>query len=80
MSVETFQVRSTTDEPFARCIELINKTPTNSTQTGRRLTVEACERAFAGGTVFWAFHVSDRFVDYGIVGVVVVTGPISSSL
>ncbi len=73
VSVETFQVRSTTDERFARCIELINKTNQFNT-TGRRLTVEACERAFAGGTVFWAFHVSDRFVDYGIVGVVVVNG------
>jgi FkbH-like protein len=56
---------------FPRVLELINKTNQFNT-TGKRWTQEECGTAFAGGTVFYVFELSDRYTDYGLVGVTIV--------
>ncbi len=65
-----FAIDNTSDSRFPRCFELINKTNQFNT-TGRRWKADECERAFSEGMVFHAFEVQDRFVDYGLVGVVI---------
>jgi predicted enzyme involved in methoxymalonyl-ACP biosynthesis len=54
-------------------LELINKTNQFNT-TGRRWSREECVAAFAAGTAFHAFEVSDLYTEYGLVGVLIVEG------
>jgi FkbH-like protein len=62
---------SRVDHPsFPRALELINKTNQFNT-SGHRWTQQECREAMASGTRFCVFEVSDRFTNYGIVGVVV---------
>jgi FkbH-like protein len=56
---------------FRRAMELLNKTNQFNT-TGKRWSQRECRDAFRAGTRFWTFDVRDRFITYGIVGVVVV--------
>lgn len=58
---------------FARAFELVNKSNQFNT-TGRRWAQEECKKFFAGGGRFEAFHVRDRFTDYGLVAVAIVSG------
>jgi FkbH-like protein len=58
---------------FARAFELINKTNQFNT-TGKRWTQNDANALFAAGGRFVAFRVSDKFTDYGLVGVVIVKG------
>ena len=63
-----------TDAPtFARAFELINKTNQFNT-TGQRWTRGECAAHFAAGGVFVVYDVGDRFVEYGLVGVVILRG------
>ena len=63
-----------TDAPrFARAFELINKTNQFNT-TGQRWTRRECANHFAAGSTFIVFDVTDRFADYGLVGVVILRG------
>jgi len=59
------------DARFTRAFELINKTNQFNT-TGRRWSREDCITALAGGAQFFYFNVSDRYTNYGLVGVVIV--------
>lgn len=62
------------DHPrFARVFELINKTNQFNT-TGRRWTMEEFRALLQGGTKLWAFEVEDNYTNYGLVGVVIVSG------
>jgi FkbH-like protein len=54
---------------FTRVFELINKTNQFNT-TGRRWKLEACEAFFQTGGQVVAFEVTDKFTNYGLVGVV----------
>ncbi|HEY2526830.1 MAG TPA: HAD-IIIC family phosphatase [Xanthobacteraceae bacterium] len=65
--VEIFSV-GTSDARFPRCIELINKTNQFNT-TGQRWTSAEISGFLAHGGLLIAFTVADRFVDYGLVGV-----------
>ena len=58
------------DPRFPRVFELINKTNQFNT-TGRRWTLEECVAGFGAGIEFHAFEVSDRFTNYGLVGVLI---------
>lgn len=54
---------------FARAFELINKTNQFNT-TGRRWSHAEAAAYLAGGGMWWAFDVVDRFADHGLVGVI----------
>lgn len=73
LSCRMLAINSTSDPRFARSFELLNKTNQFNT-TGRRWKVEECEKGFSEGMVFHAFEVQDRFVNYGLVGVVITQG------
>lgn len=71
IAMTIFPLADSTHPRFPRVIELINKTNQFNT-TGRRWSLEECNLAFAGGAEFLAFELSDRFTDYGLVGVLIV--------
>ena len=71
VKMSIFSVKSADHPRFPRVIELINKTNQFNT-TGRRWSQEECLVAFSNGVDFLAFEVSDRFSDYGLVGVLIV--------
>jgi FkbH-like protein len=75
LSCGMITIGSTTDPRFPRAFELVNKTNQFNT-TGRRWRVEDCEAAFANGAIFHAFEVQDKFVGYGLVGVVIRKGAV----
>ena len=58
---------------FGRALELINKTNQFNT-TGRRWTHAEIGAFLEDGGVLLAFRVSDRFADYGLVGVLLIHG------
>ncbi|MHA6205828.1 HAD-IIIC family phosphatase [Dyella soli] len=64
-------IDSAESKAFVRALELLNKTNQFNT-TGKRWTHEQAVAFFAEGGIFYAFNVSDRYADYGLVGVVVV--------
>jgi FkbH-like protein len=66
-----FLVENVAHTRLPRVLELINKTNQFNT-TGQRWTREECIAAFADGTRFYAFEVTDRYTDYGLVGVLIV--------
>lgn len=65
--VEIFRV-DVSDPRFSRCIELINKTNQFNT-TGQRWTSAEISAFVSRGGSLVAFTVTDRFTDYGLVGV-----------
>jgi FkbH-like protein len=70
----TFIDMSSVDHPkFQRAMELINKTNQFNT-TGRRWTLGEMQEQLKRGTFLLAFEVEDKFTQYGLVGVVIVTG------
>jgi len=71
VSMPLFRITGVDHPRFDRVIELINKTNQFNT-TGKRWSFEECKAAFAQGVRFYAFEVSDRFTDYGLVGVLIV--------
>jgi FkbH-like protein len=71
VKMNLFEVDSVSHARFSRLLELINKTNQFNT-TGRRWTREECIAAFAMGTRFYAFEVTDSYTEYGLVGVLVV--------
>jgi len=71
ISMKFIEIDSTTHPRFARAMELINKTNQYNT-TGKRWTHDQFHSAFADGHRIMAFDVSDRYTNYGLVGVVVV--------
>jgi FkbH-like protein len=73
ISLCIWELIDTAHDTFSRVFELVNKTNQFNT-TGKRWTVADYESFWrAGGWVF-AFSVTDRFTDYGTVGVVVIKG------
>jgi FkbH-like protein len=56
---------------FLRSLELINKTNQFNT-TGQRWTNEEVVASVAGGMEIFAFELSDKYTDYGLVGVFLV--------
>jgi FkbH-like protein len=71
--MDLFAVDGVGSSRFPRVLELINKTNQFNT-TGTRWTLEECQAAFQAGIKFYAFDVSDRFTDYGLVGVLIIEG------
>jgi FkbH-like protein len=70
----TMVIIDTTDHPrFARAFELLNKTNQYNT-TGRRWAFEEPRASLRSGARMYAFEVEDRYTDYGLVGVVIVSG------
>ena len=68
--IRFFDVDAVTHPRFTRAMELINKTNQFNT-TGARWTMEQCAAAFGSGTRFRVFELTDRYTDYGLVGVLV---------
>jgi FkbH-like protein len=65
---------ATIDHPrFSRVFELVNKTNQFNT-TGRRWTAEDLGRLLDDGALLHTFEVVDKYTDYGMVGVVIVSG------
>ncbi|UHC14199.1 HAD-IIIC family phosphatase [Methylobacterium currus] len=58
---------------FPRAFELLNKTNQFNT-TGKRWSDADLRAALARDTAMFAFHVIDKFTDYGLVGVILVSG------
>ena len=71
VDVTLTEISNCGDSGFNRALELINKSNQYNT-TGRRWTWQECSAAFASGTRFFVFEVTDKFTAYGLVGVLVV--------
>ena len=72
IQLDIFAIDDVLHPRFARALELINKSNQFNT-TGKRWTLEETKAAFAAGTCFHAFEVTDKFTAYGLVGVVIVS-------
>lgn len=71
--VRLFELMDNSDPSFTRVSELVNKTNQFNT-TSKRWDLPAYQAFWiAGGRVF-AFSVSDRYTDYGLVGVIFARG------
>ncbi|WP_311273547.1 MULTISPECIES: HAD-IIIC family phosphatase [unclassified Rhizobium] len=71
-SVLTFDfIRSPSDTQFDRSLELLNKTNQFNT-TGKRWTFQDISEYLDGGGLIATFSVNDRFVSYGLVGVMLI--------
>jgi FkbH-like protein len=71
VQVQVLEIADPSHPRFARAFELINKTNQFNT-TGRRWKQEECVSGFRDGMKFYAFEVSDKFTEYGLVAVMVV--------
>jgi FkbH-like protein len=69
--VEIWHLTDISAPSFSRVGELVNKTNQFNTN-GKRWSVEEYKQLFDLGGCIYAFSVSDRFVEYGTVGAVVV--------
>lgn len=72
-SVTFTEIGSVEQAEFGRALELINRTNQFNT-TGKRWSHREIEEFFAAGGRLLAFHVSDRFAAYGLVGALLVQG------
>lgn len=70
---EIIKIEETTHPDFKRALELLNKTNQFNT-TGKRWTQEECVQFFKEKGFFYAFKVTDKFISYGVVGVVLIQG------
>lgn len=70
--LKAFAIADTGDRRFARVIELINKTNQFNT-TGRRWSTADAVAFMRQGGVFHAFEVVDRFTNYGLACVVILS-------
>jgi FkbH-like protein len=73
-SLNIWELVDTAHHTFTRVLELANKTNQFNT-TGRRWSVSDYESFFRAGGRLFAFSVTDRFTDYGTVGVVFLKTP-----
>jgi len=73
-SVSFTEITSVEQHELGRALELINKTNQFNT-TGKRWSHPEIRELLAAGGCVLAFHVRDRFADYGLVGTVLVGGP-----
>lgn len=71
--VAFIEISSIQQAEFGRAIELTNKTNQFNT-TGKRWQFEEVSGFLAAGGRIFAFHVADKFTEYGLVGVVYVKG------
>ncbi|MBT8595651.1 HAD-IIIC family phosphatase [Polynucleobacter paneuropaeus] len=69
-----FEVGGSEDLKYPRVFELLNKTNQFNTN-GKRWTPEEVAKGFATGLKIYAFDVNDNFTDYGLVGVILCSGP-----
>jgi len=75
LSVAVRTIKAENDPQFARALELLNKTNQFNT-TGRRWQQAELADLFAAGGYLLAGTVSDRFVDYGLVALAIVSGDV----
>ncbi len=68
--IRPIAIRDTSHPRFARAFELLNKSNQFNT-TGRRWTSEEAVQFFAAGGRFEAFEVTDKFTEYGLVGLAI---------
>jgi FkbH-like protein len=71
VQVQVLEIADPSHPRFARAFELVNKTNQFNT-TGRRWKQEECVSGFRDGMKFYAFEVSDKFTEYGLVAVMIV--------
>jgi FkbH-like protein len=69
--VEILEIPDVGHSRFPRILELVNKTNQFNT-TGKRWKIEEFGEFFRDGGRIFSFSVSDKFTDYGLVGVVLV--------
>lgn len=67
------RISSTGQAEFGRALELINKTNQFNT-TGKRWSYAEIGQFLSAGGTLLSFKVSDRFADYGLVGVLLIDG------
>jgi FkbH-like protein len=70
--VKIFEIEGVTHPRFSRALELLNKTNQYNT-TGKRWTLGECVAAFDAGSTFFVWEVADKFTNYGLVGVAIVS-------
>jgi len=63
------KIVSDSSQSFARCFELLNKTNQFNT-TGKRWSGTQILEFFSSGGELFAFHVSDKHTEYGLVGLI----------
>jgi FkbH-like protein len=68
---EEISIRDSRHPRFDRAFELLNKTNQFNT-TGQRWAMDEITKAFEQGLEIFAFSVTDRFTDYGLVGMALV--------
>ena len=73
INVQIMPVVDAADPHFARALELVNKTNQFNT-TGERWSESEADSFFADGGRWVVFKVSDRYTNYGLVGVVAIRG------
>jgi FkbH-like protein len=73
VQVRLKNVASASDPHFPRVFELLNKTNQFNT-TGKRWSQAELLQAMSSGSRVLAFFVEDKFSDYGLVGILVITG------
>lgn len=73
LKLRLFPIIGPADHAYSRAFELINKTNQFNT-TSARWTSEEFEAALVGGCKVYAFEVNDNFTNYGLVGVLVISG------
>ena len=73
VEIELRTIRSISDPGFSRALELTNKSNQFNT-TGRRWTLQDIQADFDDGLELMTFEVTDRFTNYGSVGVVFIRG------
>lgn len=67
--VEIFKIKGVEDPNFARTFELLNKTNQFNTN-GKRWRQDELIEFMNSGNMVYAFRVSDKYTDYGLVGVI----------
>jgi FkbH-like protein len=72
VELRLFEIQSTEHPKFSRTQELVNKTNQFNT-SGIRRSFEDYAKLFSSGDKVYSFEVSDRFTDYGLVGVLIVS-------
>jgi FkbH-like protein len=73
LTVRAIDVPGVEDDHFARCFELLNKTNQFNTTCRRWATAEIIQFFDAGGFIL-AFEIRDRFTNYGLTALMLITG------
>jgi FkbH-like protein len=73
LKVSLSEIVDTDSDEFARAVELLNRTNQFNT-TGVRRSEQECREALRAGKRLFTLRASDRFTNYGLVGIIITEG------